>query len=52
VIEEVVEAVKPKLRGWLHLGMAPLATILGLLVGGPGDRLVALAASRICSSSE
>ena len=32
VIEDVVEAVKPKLRGWLHLGMAPLATILGLLL--------------------
>ena len=29
---EVVAQVKPKLRGWLHAGMAPLATAGGIVL--------------------
>ena len=39
---EVVQQVKPKLRGWLHAGMAPLATAGGIV-------LVALAPDESCS---
>ncbi len=31
-VDALLDAVKPKLRGWLHLGMAPLATVLGLIL--------------------
>ena len=31
-VDELVEAVKPHLRGWLHLVMAPLALIGGLVL--------------------
>lgn len=31
-LEHAREAVKPKLRGWLHFGAAPLALVLGLLL--------------------
>jgi hemolysin III len=30
-VERVPQETRPQLRGWLHLGAAPLATILGLL---------------------
>lgn len=30
--EEVVTAVKPKLRGWIHLGMFPIAIALGIVL--------------------
>ncbi len=29
---EVARIVKPKLRGWLHAGMAPLATVGGIVL--------------------
>lgn len=32
VVDEIVDAVKPHLRGWLHLGMAPLVLIAGLIL--------------------
>jgi hemolysin III len=38
-VAELVAAVKPRLRGWLHLGMFPLAVLGGLvlvLVSDPG----------------
>jgi hemolysin III len=31
-LAEVVEAVKPRLRGWLHAGMAPLALAAGVVL--------------------
>ena len=31
-VDELVEAVKPHLRGWLHLAMAPLALIGGMVL--------------------
>ena len=31
-VGEVVRQVKPKLRGWLHAGMAPLATAGGIVL--------------------
>jgi hemolysin III len=32
VVEEVVRAVKPKLRGWLHAGTFPLAVAAGIVL--------------------
>lgn len=32
VVEEVAEAVRPRLRGWLHLGAFPLALIAGVVL--------------------
>lgn len=31
-VDAVIDAVKPKLRGWLHVGMAPLAFLGGLVL--------------------
>jgi len=31
-LTEVLEAVKPRLRGWLHAGMAPLALAAGIVL--------------------
>ncbi|HEV2927271.1 MAG TPA: hemolysin III family protein, partial [Propionibacteriaceae bacterium] len=31
-VAEIVEAVKPKLRGWLHAGAAPLALAAGIVL--------------------
>lgn len=31
-VDDIVEAVKPHLRGWLHLAMAPLALIGGMVL--------------------
>src|SRR5690625_1719244 len=30
--EEVVSAVKPKFRGWIHLGMFPISIALGIIL--------------------
>ncbi len=32
MVEEVAEAVRPRLRGWLHLGTLPLAVVAGALL--------------------
>ncbi len=32
VLDTVVETVKPRLRGWLHAGMAPVAVALGVVL--------------------
>lgn len=46
VVRELVATVKPRLRGWLHLGMFPVALVAGLiltLLAEPGtDRTAAL----------
>ena len=31
-LTEVLEAVKPRLRGWLHAGMAPLVLAAGIVL--------------------
>ena len=31
-VEAVIEQVKPKLRGWLHLGMTPVALVAGIVL--------------------
>ena len=40
IVEEVAEAVRPRLRGWLHLGAFPLAVIAGaiLVAAAPDGR--------------
>lgn len=38
-VDAVVAAVKPHLRGWLHLAMAPLALLAGLVLVVVSDRL-------------
>jgi hemolysin III len=47
LVEDVVEQVKPHLRGWLHLGMVPLsivaAVVLVALAPGAPERAAALA---------
>ena len=46
-VEALVEQVKPRLRGWLHLGMAPVALAAGIilvaLASGTAARVAALA---------
>lgn len=32
LVDQVVEAVKPRLRGWLHLAMSPLALAAGIVL--------------------
>ncbi len=32
LVDQVVEAVKPRLRGWLHLAMAPVALAAGIVL--------------------
>ena len=32
VLSEVIRQVKPKLRGWLHAGMTPLAIAAGIVL--------------------
>ena len=46
-VDAVLDAVKPKLRGWLHLAMAPLALIGGLVLVVLGDTVQARAAAAI-----
>ena len=33
-LDEVVRSVKPRLRGWLHAGTAPLALVAGIVLVG------------------
>ncbi|GAA1175704.1 hemolysin III family protein [Ornithinimicrobium humiphilum] len=46
VVDTIVEQVKPHLRGWLHLGMIPLAiaaaAVLAALAPGTAERVAAL----------
>ena len=46
-VDAVLDAVKPKLRGWLHLAMAPLAFIGGLVLVVLGDTVQARAAAAV-----
>ena len=46
-VDAVLDAVKPKLRGWLHLAMAPIAFIGGLVLVVLGDTVQARAAAAI-----
>ena len=46
-VDAVLEAVKPKLRGWLHLAMAPIAFIGGLVLVVLGDTVEARAAAAV-----
>ncbi|MFW5473945.1 PAQR family membrane homeostasis protein TrhA [Knoellia sp. CPCC 206450] len=46
-VDAVLEAVKPKLRGWLHLAMAPIAFIGGLVLVVLGDTVQARAAAAV-----
>ena len=52
---EVVAQVKPKLRGWLHAGMAPLATAGGIvlvaLAPDQSSRIAAATCGSVCGSS-
>jgi hemolysin III len=43
---QAVQAVKPRLRGWLHAGTFPLALIAGLLLIALGPTL----AARLCAA--
>ena len=51
-LEHTVEALKPKLRGWLHFSAAPLALILGLglMVYTPTEGLRAAVAVYVLST--
>ena len=40
-VDAVIAAVKPHLRGWLHLAMAPLALLAGLVLIVVSDHLAA-----------
>lgn len=44
-LAQAVQAVKPRLRGWLHAGTFPLAVIAGLLLVALGPTL----AARLCA---
>ncbi|MDT0213316.1 hemolysin III family protein [Rothia sp. ARF10] len=46
-VDAVLEAVKPKLRGWLHLAMAPIAFIGGLVLVVLGDTVQARASAAV-----
>lgn len=46
-VDAVIDAVKPKLRGWLHLAMAPIAFIGGLVLVVLGDTVQARAAAAV-----
>ncbi|KGN37415.1 PAQR family membrane homeostasis protein TrhA [Knoellia subterranea] len=46
-VDAVLDAVKPKLRGWLHLAMAPIAFIGGLVLVVLGDTVQARAAAAV-----
>ncbi|HEX2317060.1 MAG TPA: hemolysin III family protein [Thermomonospora sp.] len=43
---ELAQAVKPKLRGWLHLGTFPVALVAGMLLVALGPTL----AARLCAA--
>ncbi len=46
-VDAVLEVVKPKLRGWLHLAMAPIAFIGGLVLVVLSDTVEARAAAAV-----
>lgn len=46
-VDAVIDAVKPKLRGWLHLAMAPIAFIGGLVLVVFGDTVQARASAAV-----
>src|SRR5690606_34169273 len=46
-VDAVLDAVKPKLRGWLHLAMAPIAFIGGLVLVVFGDTVQARASAAV-----
>ena len=57
-LDHVIKAVKPRLRGWLHAGMAPLALAAGIVLvalaptsAGKIGGAVFLAASACCCSA-
>ncbi|GAA1573106.1 hemolysin III family protein [Actinomadura kijaniata] len=43
---EIAQAVKPRLRGWLHLGTFPVALVAGVLLTALGPTL----AARLCAA--
>ncbi len=49
--EDLLEAVKPRLRGWLHLGTAPLALAAGIVLVCLSPTLPAMAASAVYALS-
>ncbi|MFL1382141.1 MULTISPECIES: PAQR family membrane homeostasis protein TrhA [unclassified Nocardiopsis] len=49
--EGLVEAVKPRLRGWLHLGTAPLALAAGIVLVALSPTVPAMAASAVYALS-
>ncbi|HYN29495.1 MAG TPA: hemolysin III family protein [Dermatophilaceae bacterium] len=46
-VEHVVDVVKPRLRGWLHAGMAPLALLAGLVLVVFSSSLAARASAAV-----
>ncbi len=53
VVDQLAAAVKPRLRGWLHLGMFPLAAVGGLvlvLLSDPGSVRTASAVFTVTAS--
>jgi hemolysin III len=51
VVDELVAAVKPKLRGWLHLGTFPVAVAAGIVLVVLADGTRATVASAIYAAS-
>ncbi len=52
-VSDLVAAVKPRLRGWLHLGMFPVALIGGIvlvLISDPGAVRTAAAVFTVCAT--
>ncbi|ADH66189.1 MULTISPECIES: PAQR family membrane homeostasis protein TrhA [Nocardiopsis] len=49
--EELLEAVKPRLRGWLHLGTAPLALAAGIVLVSLSPTTPAMIASAVYALS-
>jgi len=51
VVEEVVRAVKPKLRGWLHAGTFPVALAAGIVLVVLSDGVDEIAANTVYAAS-
>ncbi|MDT0302084.1 PAQR family membrane homeostasis protein TrhA [Streptomonospora wellingtoniae] len=51
IAADLVEAVKPRLRGWLHLGTAPLALAAGIVLVCLAPTAAARAASAVYSAA-
>ncbi len=49
--EDLLEAVKPRLRGWLHLGTAPLALAAGIVLVSLSPTVPAMIASAVYALS-